>query len=337
MRFTFRQLEYFIAAGECGSITQASQRTNISAPSISTAISHLERECGVQLFVRHHAEGLSLTSAGRAMLLECKQLIQQARGLTSAATDINHKLRGEIRIGCFVTLVPMIMPELTYSFGKSHPEAEIRYIELHQEDLLNGLQRADIDVAITYDLSIPDEVAFIPLATLPPYAMVGEASRLRHQSAVTLADLAEQPWVVLDLPLSHDYFLSLFAAERVEPQIGWRSQHHEIVRAMVANGYGYALFNVRPRNSVALDGRQLYAVPLAGEHRDLQIGLATLKELKKSRLCLAFEEHCRLRISSTYIPGMVTLPMERSEQTEAKIRSVRSPRRRERSRKQRDD
>jgi hypothetical protein len=49
------------AAGETGSITLASERVYISQPSISTAISHLERELGVQLFIRHHAQGLSLT------------------------------------------------------------------------------------------------------------------------------------------------------------------------------------------------------------------------------------------------------------------------------------
>lgn len=72
MRFTLRQLEYFIAAGETKSITLAAERINISQPSISIAISHLEQEFGVQLFIRHHAQGLSLTPAGRALLQEAK-------------------------------------------------------------------------------------------------------------------------------------------------------------------------------------------------------------------------------------------------------------------------
>jgi len=63
VKFSFRQLSYFIAAAETGSITLASKRANISQPAISTAISHVERELGVQLFLRHHAQGLSLTPA----------------------------------------------------------------------------------------------------------------------------------------------------------------------------------------------------------------------------------------------------------------------------------
>ena len=81
MRFTLRHLEYFVAAGETGSVTLASERINISQPSISTAISHLETELGVQLFVRHHAQGLSLTPAGHRLLREAKGLLDQAHNL----------------------------------------------------------------------------------------------------------------------------------------------------------------------------------------------------------------------------------------------------------------
>ena len=59
MKFTLRQLAYFIAAAETSSITLASKRASISQPAISTAISQIERELDVQLFLRHHAQGLS--------------------------------------------------------------------------------------------------------------------------------------------------------------------------------------------------------------------------------------------------------------------------------------
>ncbi|KAG1702712.1 Carnitine monooxygenase oxygenase subunit [Nymphon striatum] len=59
------QLEYLVAVGESGTIALASERVNVSSPSISAAISQLEAEFGIQIFVRHHAQGLSLTPGGR--------------------------------------------------------------------------------------------------------------------------------------------------------------------------------------------------------------------------------------------------------------------------------
>jgi DNA-binding transcriptional LysR family regulator len=310
MKFTIRQLAYFIAAGETGSITLASERTNISQPSISTAISHLERELRVQLFVRHHAQGLSLTPAGRRLLREAKQVLKQAEGLYSS-TDDSEPLRGSLSIGCLVTLAPMVMPELCYSFMKAFPGVEIRPQEDHQEGLLEALRRADIELAVTYDLQISRDITFAPLVTLPAYAVFGASDPLHSRTTVTLKELAERPMILLDLPISRDYFLALFLREGLQPHIWWHSPHQEVVRTMVANGYGYTLFNARPKSDVALDGRRLFRVKLAGEHPPAVLGLATLGQLKKSRLMQTFERHCRELISNEYIPGMVGPDIER--------------------------
>ncbi len=311
MRYTLRHLEYFIAAGETGSITLASERINISQPSISTAISHLERELGVQLFIRHHAQGLSLTPAGREMLREAKHLIEQAESLYALASDVSGQVRGELAVGCLVTLAPMIMPELSHSFTSAFPAVRIRHYAYDQERLLEGLRHAEIDIAITYDLQIPEGIAFSPLASLPPHVVVSETDPLAQQSAVSLSELADLPMILLDLPISREYFLALFMKEGLEPNIVARSAYQEVVRTMVANRYGYALANVRPRSDLALDGRRVVRVRLAGEHRPMVVGSATLARSKKSRLVEAFENHCRTLVSDAYIPGMVPPAIER--------------------------
>jgi len=109
---------------------------------------------------------------------------------------------------------------------------------------------------------------------------------------------------LLDLPFSREYFLSIFYNEGLSPKIHARSRQQEVVRTMVANGYGYTLANVRPRNLITLDGRTLRQIPLEGKHRPMKIGIATLAQERKPRLLQAFEEHCRDMISDGGIPGM---------------------------------
>jgi molybdenum-dependent DNA-binding transcriptional regulator ModE len=48
LRYTLRQLEYFVAVGETGSIARASERINVSSLSMSSAISQLEHEFGFE-------------------------------------------------------------------------------------------------------------------------------------------------------------------------------------------------------------------------------------------------------------------------------------------------
>ena len=315
MKFTLRQLAYFIAAAETGSITLASRRANISQPAISTAISHIERELDVQLFLRHHAQGLSLTPAGRVLLRDAKQLLKQAEGLYSAAADISHQMRGELSVGWFSTLAPIIMPELVNSFLKAFPETRIRPLEGDQEGLLASLRRAESEVAITYDLQISDDVSFLPLATLPPYALFGASHPLAREQTVKLSQLEPLPMVLLDMPMSREYFLALFIRERLKPNVVWTSSKLDVVRTMVANGLGYTLANVRPRADVALDARRVYRVPLSGDQPPVRLGIATLKELKKTRLVDAFERHCVELISDSCIPGMAPMKLRRRVRT----------------------
>jgi DNA-binding transcriptional LysR family regulator len=311
MRYTFRQLEYFVAAGETGSVTLASERVNISQPSISTAISQLERELGVQLFVRHHALGLSLTPAGRTLLREAKHVLQLAEQLYSVASETGEQVRGQLNVGCLTTLAAMVMPELMHSFTTAFPATQIRHVALNQEELLEGLRTAEIDVVVTYDLQIPTEIAFLPLAKLPIHVIVSEAHPFASRVAVTLEELVNEPLLLLDLPLSREYFLALFMKDGLQPKIGGRSAYPEVLRTMVANGYGYTLVNVRPRSDVALDGRRVVRVRLSGDHRPMVVGVATLVQLTQSRLIDAFQNHCKAFVSDSYIPGMVAPNAER--------------------------
>jgi hypothetical protein len=73
---------------------------------------------------------------------------------------------------------------------------------------------------------------------------------------------------------------------------------------MVANGFGYSLVNVRPKSDVALDGRRVYQVPLGGDPPPTRVGIATLTQLKKTRLVDAFARHCQELISDAHVPGM---------------------------------
>jgi DNA-binding transcriptional LysR family regulator len=304
MRYTLRHLQYFVAAAETGSIALAAERIHVSPPSISAAVHHLEREFSLQLFVRHHAQGVSLTNHGRHLLREAKSLLRQADMLSGAARELSDQVRGGLSVGCLTTLAPMVLPELCYAFRKRFPDVEITTLEHHQEELIDGLRTARVDAALTYDLQIPDDIEFSPLVDLPPYAMLADDHALAARRSLRLSDLAQQPLILLDLPLSREYFISLFFQDGLTPQIAARSTHMEVIRTMVANGFGYGLANARPRNSVAMDGKNVAVVPLADSYRPMTLGLALLKNLRKTMTIREFERHCREMINRRGVPGM---------------------------------
>ncbi len=305
MRFTLKQLEYFVAAGEAGSITGASERVHISQPSISSAIALVEAEFGVQLFIRHHAQGLSLTPQGQRLMREAKLLLAQAAELEASAGELSTLVGGTLPIGCLVTLYPLLVPELIQLFRSRHRNANVRAIAGHQADLLAQLRRGDIALALTYDLDIPPDVELLPLATLPPTAVVAARHRLARRRSVTLAELAEEPFLLLDLPMSREYFLSLFQQAGIEPRIGGRFEHLEVLRSMVARGEGFGLVNARPRNRASLDGRPLAYMALEGDMRPLLHGAAVMRGVRQTKTAEAFLDLCREVTQHDRLPGTV--------------------------------
>lgn len=109
-RYTLRQLEYFVAVGKAGSIAAASDKLNVSSPSISAAITQLEVEFGVTLFVREHARGLSLTKAGHKFMERTEFVLREAELLATLAGEITGKVQGILSVGCLVTFAQIILP-----------------------------------------------------------------------------------------------------------------------------------------------------------------------------------------------------------------------------------
>ncbi|MCY0386691.1 LysR family transcriptional regulator [Robbsia sp. Bb-Pol-6] len=303
-RITQRQLEYFVASGEAGSISAASERIHVSSPSISAAIAHMEAELGIQLFIRHHAQGISLTAVGRQVLQEAKLILEQTLNLYTIAANSLNMVRGTLRVGCLESLAPMITPELVFGFGRAFPGVRVTQIEGNHEELLEKLRGAEIDIALTYDLASSDDIHFEPLAQLPPYVMVGASHPLADVSAVSLQELDAEPMILLDIPWSREYFLSLFMHTGVTPNIVMRSTNLETIRSMVANGIGYSIANARPKANLSLDGKRLVRIRLAGALRPMQLGVSVARTVRESRVVAAFTERCRMFVSDQYIPGM---------------------------------
>lgn len=305
LRFTFRQLEYLVAVGEAGTIAHASERVNVSSPSISAAISQLETEFGMQIFVRHHAQGLSLTPGGRLIFNSAKRILDDAAALNDLAGDISDKPRGPISIGVLTTVAPLISAAIRRSFETKYPDASVTLHEAHQADLFTMLGRAQIDVAITYSMEIPKDVTFEKIVSLPPYVMLPAGHPMAKQAKTSLKALEAEHMIMLDLPISREYFMSIYQTCGVRPNITDRTTDLSVVRSLVANGYGYSLVNMRTKSQFAPDGEKLAFLSLSDDIQPLVLGLATKQIEHRSRLVDAFFNHVQEHTKEHGLPGVI--------------------------------
>lgn len=303
LRFTLRQLEYFVTVGEQGSIAQASAVVNVSSPSISAAITQLEAEFGLPLFVRKHAHGLSLTQAGRQFMDQARKVLSEADSLNRLAGAITGNVQGPLSVGCLLTFAQVLLPSIRREFQAKFPDVQVSQDECDQETLIEKLRRADLDLALTYDLEIPPDLEFIPLRSLPLFAVVPANHPLADHKSVSVKTLVEHPMVLLDLPISKTYFLSVFELAGVSPNIVERTRDMAVMRSLVANGFGFSVANMRPHTDLSPDGRELRYVPLEGAQTPLRLGFVVPEGARNILSVDAFIEHTSQTTSSWGYPG----------------------------------
>ena len=273
-RYTLRQLEYFVAVAEAGTVTAAADRVHLSQSAMSTALADLERVLGVQLLVRHHARGVTLTRAGEELLIAARELLRQAEDLESTAHALGEGLVGRVRLGCFAILSPYLLPPLLAAVDEQLPGLQVEPVEESLDGVESGLREGRFELAVTYDLGLGAGFVCESLLEVRPYALLPADHRLRSEDSVRLTDLADEPFVLLDLPHSRDYFTAAFTTAGVAPIIRYRTRSAETARALVGRGLGWSLLNLRPATDDSVEGRPVIARPLADPVPALSVVLA---------------------------------------------------------------
>lgn len=274
MRFSLKQLEYFLAVTETSNISIASKKINISSPSISSAISQLEEEFSIKLFIRKHASGLELTKSGKKFALAAKNIVNQSKDLYNIANDLTKNNVGSINLGCLITLAPVIAPSLRKKYSEKNNKVNIIQHEGNQADLINYIISGKIDLAITYNLSLPKNISFIPLINVPPHILVNANHKFAKFKEIDLHLIKEEPLILLDLPLSREYFLGIFEAQNIKPKISEKTSQISVLRSLVAHNFGYSLANLQLGIPQSIDGLKISQIPIKGNHKSLELGLA---------------------------------------------------------------
>ncbi|MDT5334548.1 MAG: hypothetical protein QOD90_53 [Mycobacterium sp.] len=291
--YTLRQLEYFVAVAEAGSVTKAAASVHLSQSAMSAALADLENALSVQLLVRHHARGISLTPAGRELLVESRRLLASAADLRAAAQGLGTSLSGTLSIGCFQVVAPYLLPELLAAAAEKLPKLYLHTTEADLAELAEGVANGTFELGIGYDLVDDVRLRRWPLFSLPPYALVSGSHRFANREHVDLVELAEEPMALLDLPHSRDYFQSVFTAAGVTPNIRYRSTTVETCRALVGRELAYCVLNLRAAVSTALDGHAVSVVPISGDVPSLTVVLLDAVAARPTRRANVVAELCR--------------------------------------------
>lgn len=259
---TFRQLEALVAVVEEHSVSAGAHRLRLTPGAVSVALSELEKSLGVQLVRRRRGYGATVTPAGEVAYRQAVDLLAQAELLRGLREQLAGELVGELRLGCFRTLSPWMLPPVASFLADEHPAVQPRFVEADTVQLLADMDNGRIDAAIMYESHVPERMARDSFARTRLHVVLSATHPRAADEGIRLSDLSGESAILLDLEPTLSHVEEILRQAGHLPHIRLRSGNAETIRAMVARGLGYTVIMGRPAGDRSIDGLPLAYVPI---------------------------------------------------------------------------
>ncbi|NML72496.1 LysR family transcriptional regulator [Rhizobium sp. S-51] len=278
MAFTLRQLQYFVAVAEQGSVTRAAQNLSISQSSVTEAIKELEGDLGVELFDRH-PRGLSITHNGHQFLRHATKILATVSDARNAFSETQENTGGTLNIGVTSLVAGYVLSDLLARYRRACPGVEVSAIEDNGSYLEHLLIGGELDVAVMVISNLRDRLALQAeiLETSPYRLWLPMGHPLVSADIISVADIAREPLIMLTVDEIEENTGKLLSALGARPHVAFRTRSVEAVRSLVATGAGVALLPDLVYRPWSLEGDRIESRDVSGALPVVQVGMVWRK------------------------------------------------------------
>jgi DNA-binding transcriptional LysR family regulator len=256
MNLTLRQLHAFVAVAETGSFTGAAQRLHLTQSALSVLVRELERELAVRLFDRS-TRRVQLSEAGRDLQPQVRRMLEQLQDAVASVGKLRDKKKGVLRIGAPQLMASTLMPPLIAAYAAEFPGVDVRLFDTLPEQMFDGLQAGEVELAIGPDGAAPAagagnaELRRQPLLRDRHWLVCPADHALAQRPRVQWRELQRWPFIAP----TRDFM------QRLQPELAKTAGHPHIVPAHEVSYMTTALGLVAA--GLGLTACPSYAAPLA--------------------------------------------------------------------------
>lgn len=235
-------LRYFVTLAHVQHYTKAAEQLCITQPSLSHAISQMEKELGVPLFEKSGRK-TTLTRFGEEFLACAEHTLST---LDEGVASIKRSACGEglIRLGLLRTLGVEFIPRLAADFLKENPNSDINFT-FHTgvtKSLLDGLAARKFD--LVFCSKPPEKLSLTSVAVQKQdlVLIVPKDHPLSSLHAVDLSETAPYPQIFFSESSGIRAVVEqMFEKSGVKPHIAYETEEDQVIAGLVAQGFGIAV------------------------------------------------------------------------------------------------
>ncbi|MFK7853928.1 MAG: LysR family transcriptional regulator [Granulosicoccus sp.] len=291
MPFTLKQIRYFVAVAENGTVAGASKELSISQSTVTEAIKALEEQLDVLLFKRRR-RGLEATHQGHVFLRHARTILAETANAEASIASSKPEIPGNLNLGVTSLTAGYVLPDILSRFRRAWPGIQVNAVEDSGEYLEHLLVGGELDVAmmVVTHLNNPQALHTEILAVSPYRLWLPSAHALCKAESISLADLASEPQIILDIDEMQLPGQRLLTAFGNRPRVAFRTRSVEAVRSLVASGEGIALLPDLVYRPWSLDGDRIESRDVSADLPLVQFGLAWRRGMTRSNATRAFLE-----------------------------------------------
>jgi DNA-binding transcriptional LysR family regulator len=295
---TLRQIRYFVAAAEFGKVSSAAAMISISPSAVTDAINELEALAEVKLFERL-PRGVALTYEGHRFLAHCRNVLAALRDASYAFSRPDSVTEGAFTLATSSTVIGYFIAPLLARFNRAFPNIETRLVEGDEAAITAGLLSGDYDLAfaVTSNIAPHPDIQRQVLVRSPRRLWLGPKHPLLKQTKVTMADIAEQPYIQLTIDGADRSTTRYWRDNNLEPRVVFRTESVEAVRSLISFGHGVTILADMMYRPWSLEGDRVEAREIAARIPTLDTGLMWAGEKLRSPAAAAFQTFCQIEAS----------------------------------------
>jgi DNA-binding transcriptional LysR family regulator len=274
MAFTFRQLQYFVAVAERGTVSGAAQYLSISQSSVTEAIKELESDLGVELFERH-PRGLAITHKGHQFLRHATKILTDVSDARLSFAGERAAGGGRLALGVTSLVAGYVLSDLLARYRRAWPGVDVTAIEDSGDYLEHLLVGGELDVAVMVISNLRDRMALqAEILEVSQYRLwLPLGHHLAGADIIGLQDIAREPLIMLTLDEIEENTGKLLVALGTRPHVAFRTRSVEAVRSLVATGAGIALLPDLVYRPWSLEGDRIESRDISGALPVVQVGM----------------------------------------------------------------
>ncbi|MFT7508666.1 MAG: DNA-binding transcriptional LysR family regulator [Sulfitobacter sp.] len=291
MAVSLRAMEYFTTALRHGNTAKAAAELNIAASAVSSAIDQVEAAFDLTLITRQRSRGIQANASGVSVARKFERLLEDYRSVLAEGADLKQALSGTLRIGYYAPVAPAFLPKILRSFVPDAGDVALHLEECDNDSAQDGLLNGKYDAILFVSEDVRPAIDFDVLIEAPAYCLLPKSHRLAAQSSVSMAEIANEPLVVLNRPVAAAYYRGLFDIQAQDISIAAYANSTEMVRSLVGAGHGCAILNMQPLTSISYGGSLVVGLPISDPLPPLTLAIGYNKS-RPRRLVQHFVDAC---------------------------------------------